>query len=103
VIVSGLAAAAILGATDGVAASADTIAGRHWDTTGMSLSGGPIIEYGWAPATQAAGALLGTALLVTGHRDAGIGFLGGSVTLMSRAFGFKLAQRRSATPAPTQG
>lgn len=103
-----LSAAGVAGVLDGFAASVDTKAGRHWDTTGMSLTGGPIVEYGWAPAVQAGAIVVGLAAGMVGGRggameDIGRGLTVAGTSMIARALAFKFAQRNAASPMPTQG
>jgi len=101
VVVTGIEALAA-GALDGFAASKDHNAGRHWDTTGMDVTGTPVIEWGFAPAVQVGSVALGLGAQLTG-RSWGRGLFDAGVGMLARAFTFKLAQRGQPSPAPTQG
>jgi hypothetical protein len=95
--------AAGVGALDGLAASRDVDAGRHWGSPGIGLGGGVVLDWGWATGVESASVVLGTAGVLTGRRW-GEPTLVSGVALFSRAAAFHLAQRRRGTAAvPTQG
>ena len=91
-----------IGALDGLAASRDTDAGRSWTTPGIGATGPLVLGWGFAPAVQVGSAILGGAMLATGH-ESGRGPLCMGVGLMARAAALTLAQRRQTTPAKVQG
>lgn len=99
----GLVGASVLGAIDGLAASADIDAEREYTTTGVSLGFSPILAWGWASGVQTAMIALGAGAMLSNHPEVGeVPFVTGAA-LVARALTFKLAQRGQAVPAATQG
>jgi len=92
-------AAALAGALDGLGASRDQNAGRHWDSPGITATGLPLLDWGWAPAVQVGSIAAGFGAEQAGF-EWGRGLFGAGVGMVARAFAFKLAQRGA---NPTQG
>ena len=92
-------AAVVAGALDGLGASADTAAGRNWDTPGVGFDG-PVLAWGFAPAVQIATLGTGVVAQVQGIKAAR-GLTAAGAGMIARAIAFKLAQRGGGVP--TQG
>lgn len=101
--IGGLTAAALLGAVDGFAASADINAGRGWDSPGVAvIPQWPVLNWGWAPVAQSSMVAGGGAAMLAGQDWGEIPFVVGAA-LISRALTFKFANRNNPAAPATQG
>lgn len=91
VIGSGVTAV-LAGVLDGLGASRDQNAGRHWDTPGIGVTGTPVLDYGWAPGVQIASLVLGIAAQNL-DKDWGRGLTAAGAGMVSRAVAYKIAQK----------
>ena len=84
--------AVLAGVLDGLGASRDQNAGRHWDTPGIGLMGGPVLDWGWAPGVQIASLVTGIAAQAM-DMEWGRGLTAAGMGMAARAAAYKVAQR----------